>query len=55
MDIFEAAHEKGGGVEAGGGKNPPLTKTCHTYPAMIKFGTVIQIIYKSRDTSREFW
>ena len=52
---FRGCSRKRGGVEAGGGKNPPLTKTCHTYPAMVKFGTTIQIIYKSRDTSIEFW
>ena len=39
---------------------PPLPKICHTYPAMMKLGTVIpylrktQKIYKSRDTSLEF-
>ena len=47
--------KKGGGSGGWGGKNPPVTKICHTYPAMIKFGTVIQIIYTSRDTSIEFW
>ena len=36
-------------------KKTPLHKTCHTYPAMMKFGTVIpypkkiQKIYESRD------
>ena len=38
----------------------PLPKICHTYPTMIKLGTVIpylrktEKIYKSRDTSLEF-
>ena len=42
--------------ERGGAKTPPLPKICHTYPAMIKLGTVIpylkklQKIYDSRDT-----
>ena len=37
-----------------------LPKICHTYPAMVKLGTVIsylkkiQKIYKSRDRSLEF-
>ena len=40
----------------GGGQKGPLPKICHTYPAMMKLGTVIpylkkiQKIYKSRDT-----
>ena len=39
---------------------PPVPKICHTYPTMMKLGTVIpylrkiQKIYKSRDTSLEF-
>ena len=38
----------------------PLRKICHTYPTMMKLGTVIpylrkiQKIYKSRDISLEF-
>ena len=49
--------EKGGG---GGAKRPPFLKICHTYPTMMKLGTVtpylkkIQKIYKSRDTPLEF-
>ena len=40
---------------------PPLPKICHTYPTMMKLGTAIpylrkiQKIYKSRDTSFEFY
>ena len=40
-------------------KKAPLPKICHTYPAMMKLGTVIpylkkiQKIYESRDTSHE--
>ena len=40
-------------------KSPPLTNICHTYPTMMKLGTVIpylqkiQRIYESRDTSLE--
>ena len=50
MGIFGTAH----GWEA------PLPKICHTYPAMMKVGTVIpylkkiQKIFQSRDTSPEF-
>ena len=43
-----------------GAKMPhPLPKICHTYPTMVKFGTVvpylkkIQKIYESRDTRPE--
>ena len=49
MSIFEAAH--GSGDQKG-----PLPKFCHTYPTMMKLGTVtpylkkIQKIYESRDT-----
>ena len=43
-----------------GTKKAPLTKVCHTYPTMMKFGTLtfylkkIQKIYKSHDTLFEF-
>ena len=52
MGFFGAAHGSGGG----GG----LPKISHTYPTMIKLGTVIPYLrkiqkkYKSRDTSFEF-
>ena len=54
MGLFGAAHGWGEGKKA------PFPKTCHTYPAMIKLGTVIpylkkiQKIYESRDTPLEF-
>ena len=54
MYIFGAAH---GWRKGGGGGRPPLPKICHTYPTMIKLGTVIpylkklQKIYDSRDTA----
>ena len=57
MGFFGAAH--GFGWRGGGGFNF-LPKIGHTYPTMIKLGTVvpylkkIQKIYKSRDTSLEF-
>ena len=44
----------------GGIKRPTLSKICHTYPTMIKLGTVIpypkrfQKIYESRDTHLDF-
>ena len=57
MGIFGAAHRKEGG---GGAKRHPLPKICHTYPTMIKLGTVIpylkeiQKIYESRVTPTDF-
>ena len=44
----------------GGKKAPPLSKICHTYPTLMKLGTVIpylkkiQKIHKSCDTPLEF-
>ena len=55
MGFFGAAHGWGGG-----GKKGPLPKICHTFPAVMKLGTVIpypkkiQKIYESRDTPLEF-
>ena len=43
------------GAADGGAKRPPLPEICHTYPTMMKLGTVIpypkkiQKIYESRD------
>ena len=54
MGFFGAAHGWGGG------KNASLPKICHTYPTVMKLGTVlpypkkIQKIYESRDTPLEF-
>ena len=56
MGLFGAAHGWGGG----GPKRPPPPKICHTYPTVMKLGTVIpypkkiQKIYESRDTPLEF-
>ena len=36
MGIFGAAHGLGGGGQKG-----PLPKICHTYPTMMKLGTVV--------------
>ena len=53
MGIFGAAHRWGG-------KETPLPKICHTYPTMMKPGTVIpylkkiQKIYESRHTHPYF-
>ena len=53
MGFFGAAHVWGRG------KKTPLPKICHTYPTMIKLGTVIsylkkiQKISESPDTSFE--
>ena len=58
MDLFGTAH--GMGWE-GGGKKPHFSKICHTYPTMMKLGTVIpylkkiQKIYESRDTPPKFY
>ena len=48
-------------TDGGGGwvaKMPPPPKICHTYPTMMKLGTVIayliQRIYESRDIPLEF-
>ena len=57
MDFIRVAHGWEGGREAFW---PPLSKICHTYPTMMKLGTVIpylrktQKMYKSRDTSLDF-
>ena len=59
MGLFGAAHEWEGRA-----KKAPLPKICHTYPTMMKLGTLItyqkkiQKIYKLRDTLLEsaiFW
>ena len=53
--IFRTAHGWQGGQKA-----PPLPEICHTYPTMMKLGTVtpylkkIQKIYEPRDTPPEF-
>ena len=55
MEFFGAAHRCGGGD-----KKAPLPKICHTYPTMMKLGTVIpypkniQKIYERRGTLLEF-
>ena len=60
MGFFGAADGWGMCLGGGGGKKDPLPKICHTYPTMIKLGTVIpylkkiQKIYESRDTPLEF-
>ena len=54
MGIFGTAHRWGGA------KRSPLPKFCHTYPTVMKLGTVIpylkkiQKIYESCDTSPDF-
>ena len=56
MGFFGTAHGSGGG----GGKKTPLPKICHTYPTMMRLGTVIpylkkfQKLYESRDKPLEF-
>ena len=47
-------------TDGGGGKKAPLLKICHTYPAMVRLGTVVpylektQKIFESLDTPLEF-
>ena len=41
MGILGAAHGFEGGGGGGGAKRPPFPKICHTYPTMMKLGTVI--------------
>ena len=59
MGFFEADQGWGRGVKKAP-KKDALPKICHTYPTMIKLGTVIpylkkiQKIYESRDTPFEF-
>ena len=54
MGLFGTAYEWGGG------KKTALSKICHTYPILMKLGTVapylkkIQKIHKLRDTPLEF-
>ena len=54
MGILGAAHRWGGGQKG------PLPKICHTYPTMMKVGTVIpylkeiQKIHESCETPLEF-
>ena len=54
--LFRGCSRWGG---RGGGKKAPLTKIFHTYPTVMKLGTVIpclkktQKIYESRDTPLE--
>ena len=49
-----------GGGRGGGGKRAPLSKISHTFPTMMKLGTVIpylkkiQKLYDSHDTPPDF-
>ena len=60
MVLFRTVHGWRGGEGGGGAKKTPLPNICHTYPAIMKLGTVttylkkIQKIYKSRDKPLEF-
>ena len=45
MGFFGAGHGWGGG---GRGKKAPLSKTCHTYPTIIKPGKVIPYLKKKK-------
>ena len=63
LNLIQDGFFRGCSRMGGGGKKippPPPPKTCHTYPTMIKLGTVIpylkrtQKLYESRDTSLEF-
>ena len=63
MGFFGTAHGsggEGGGRRRGGYKNALLPKTSHTYPTIMKLGTVIsylkkfQKLFESRDTPLDF-
>ena len=43
---FRGYSRIGGGGGGGGGTKSPLPKICHTYPKMIKLGTVIAYLKK---------
>ena len=45
MDFFGAAHRWGGGR---GQNKAPLLKICHSYPKMMKLGTVIPYLKKTQ-------
>ena len=55
---FQGCSRMGWG--GGGGKKAPFSKICHTYPTLMKLGTVIPYlrkikkIHKSRDTPFDF-
>ena len=63
IEVGDASGFLGLLTDEGGGeaKRPPPPKICHTYPVMMKFGTVIpylkkvQKIYKSWETPLEFY
>ena len=45
MGLLRAAHRWAGG---GRGKKAPLSKICHTYPTIMKLGTVIPYLRRSK-------
>ena len=53
---IQHGHFRGYWRMGGGPKRPPLPRICHTYPTMMKLGTIIpylkkiQKLYQSRDT-----
>ena len=55
MGFFRAAHRWGGG-RGGGAKKPSFSKTCYTYPKIMKtwHSYTFQKIYESRGRSLEF-
>ena len=58
--LFGVAHGWEGGGR-GRTKSPHLSKICHTYPTLMKIGTVISYLkmiqktHRSRDTPLEFY
>ena len=60
ISAIQDGHFRGCSWMGRGAKKAPLSNICHTYPAVMKLGTVIpylkkiQKIYESRDTPLEF-
>ena len=61
MGLFGAAQGRGRGKKPPSPSLPTFPKICHTYPTMMKYGTVIPYlnkikkIYESRDTPLDYF
>ena len=55
IDLFGATHGWGGGGLGGGAKGPsPLSKICHTYPTIMKLGTLISCLRKIKKICKKY-